>query len=106
MAHSSNSSSNSSSSPTPSTSSISSDSAGSFSTSKSDVWQYFTKKVDADGITHGICHSCKKSFKCLYGTTSSLRNQSLNSVHLSFKQKLPGMLLVVVVISNHYIQDA
>jgi hypothetical protein len=53
---------------------------------KNDVWEHFTKST-LDDILHGTCNICKKTFKCLYGSTSALRNH-LKSAHASTHQKL------------------
>jgi BED zinc finger len=53
---------------------------------RSDVWHSFTKSV-TDGITYGSCNFCKTTFKCLYGSTSCLRNH-LKSAHTAVYVKL------------------
>jgi hypothetical protein len=55
-------------------------------TNRSDVWHSFTKSV-TDGITYGSCNFCKTTLKCLYGSTSCLRNH-LKSAHAAVYVKL------------------
>ena len=53
---------------------------------RSDIWDHYTKSVN-EGVTFGSCNYCKKLFKCLYGSTSSLRNH-LKTVHTVVYTKL------------------
>jgi BED zinc finger len=53
---------------------------------RSDVWNYFTKSV-TNGITYGSCNYCKTTLKCLYASTSSLRNH-LKTAHITVHKKL------------------
>jgi len=52
---------------------------------RSDIWDHYTKSVN-EGVTFGSCNYCKKLFKCLYGSTSSLRNH-LKTVHTVYDEE-------------------